>query len=81
METVVTTSSKGVVGIKNTTTTTTTPMATTIAKTIKQCTARIMDFVLTWEQLVKLLLMDIKPMPLGPTTWAAVGATSDLFDR
>ena len=124
METVVTTSSKGVVGIKasttttiattviRSTTTTTTmatkmatqtstkimatttakatatmatttanPMATTITKTTKQCTAGLMDFVITREQLVELLLMDIKPIPLEPTTWAAVGATSDLLDR
>ena len=56
-------------------------MATTIAKTIKQCTAELSDFVLTWEQLVKLLLMDINPMPLGPTAWAAVVANFDLLDR
>ena len=30
-------------------TTPATPMATTISKTIKQCTAGRMDFVLTWE--------------------------------
>ena len=61
-------------------TATATPMETTTAKTIRQRTAGRMDFVLTWEQLVKLLLMDINPMPLGPTAWAEVGATSDPLD-
>ena len=108
--TVETTSIKGVVVIKTTTTTTmstaviratqtatkimatttatttmatatATQMATTTEKTIRKCTAGRMYFVLTWEELVELLLMDIKPMPLGPTTWAAVGATSDPLDR
>ena len=62
-------------------TATTTKMATTLGKKIRQTTYGCMDCVLTREQHAKLLLMDIKPPPLGPTTWAAVGATSDPLDR
>ena len=60
--------------------TTTTKLATTLGKKIRQTTAGRMDCVLTREQPAELLLTATKPPKLGPTAWAAVGATSDLLD-